>query len=61
MSSASNHKKRSRRGYKMTRSFLAPKNSPLIITGTDYNRFNRGLLSYLMKRMTGGYERTTNT
>lgn len=30
MSSATNHKKRSRRGYKMQRSVLAPANSPLI-------------------------------
>lgn len=30
MSSASNHKKRSRRGYKLTRSSMAPSNSPLI-------------------------------
>lgn len=30
MSSAINHKKRSRRGYKMQRSVLAPGNSPLI-------------------------------
>lgn len=30
MSSANNHKKRSRRGYKMQRSVLAPANSPLI-------------------------------
>lgn len=30
MSSAINHKKRSRRGYQMQKSFLAPKQSPLI-------------------------------
>lgn len=30
MSSAINHKKRSRRGYKMQRTVLAPGNSPLI-------------------------------
>jgi hypothetical protein len=30
MSSATNHKKRSRRDYKMQRSVLAPSNSPLI-------------------------------
>ena len=30
MSSATNHKKRSRRGYKMQRTFLAPQQSPLI-------------------------------
>lgn len=30
MSSAINHKKRSRRGYKMLKSCLAPGNSPLI-------------------------------
>ena len=30
MSSASNHKKRSLRGYKMQRTVLAPKHSPLI-------------------------------
>ena len=30
MSSAINHKKRSRRGYKMQRSVLAPQNSPMI-------------------------------
>jgi hypothetical protein len=30
MSSAINHKKRSRRGYKMQRTYLAPKHSPLI-------------------------------
>ena len=30
MSSATNHKKRSRRGYKMQRTVLAPQQSPLI-------------------------------
>ena len=30
MSSATNHKRRSRRGYKLTRSGMAPSNSPLI-------------------------------
>ena len=30
MSSAINHKKRSRRGYRMQRTYLAPKHSPLI-------------------------------
>lgn len=38
MSSASNHKKRSRRGYKLTRSSMAPSNSPLISRGKREQR-----------------------
>lgn len=38
MSSASNHKKRSRRGYKLTRSVMAPSNSPLISRGKREQR-----------------------
>ena len=38
MSSAMNHKARSRRGYKMQRSVLAPKHSPLISTDKKNQR-----------------------
>ena len=61
MSSAINHKKHSRRGYKMQRTYLAPKSSPLIMRSASIKRINRGLLYNLLKRMTGGYERTSNT
>lgn len=38
MSSASNHKRRSRRGYKLTCSSMAPSNSPLISRGKREQR-----------------------
>lgn len=61
MSSAINHKKRSRRGYKMQRTHLAPKKTPLISRSAGVKRIKRGLLYNLLKHMTGGYERTSNT
>lgn len=55
MSSATNHKKRSRRGYKMQTSFLAPKNSPMIRqTKPNVGRMVRGgLLQKIFRRMMG--------
>lgn len=55
MSSANNHKKRSRRGYKMQRSFLADKNSPLIsLTTPNIGRMVKGgLLRQIFRRMMG--------
>lgn len=48
MSSATNHKKRSRRGYKMQRTYLAPKHSPLI---SQDNKKKRKLFRYMMSRL----------
>lgn len=53
MSSAINHKKRSRRGYKMQRTYLAPKNSPMINLSTVYDRKKHGLLHRIFRRMMG--------
>lgn len=50
MSSAINHKKRSRRGSKMQRTYLAPKQTPLVSRSTG-KRIKRGLLHYLFQRM----------
>ena len=51
MSSAINHKKRSRRGYKMQRSVLAPHNSPLISTDKKEQRRNfREFMAKMFKR-----------
>lgn len=47
MSSAINHKKRSRRGYKMQRSVLAPKNSPMI--STDKKQKRRAFREFMAK------------
>ena len=52
MSSATNHKKRSRRGYKMQRSVLAPSNSPLISTDKkEQRREFRKFMAKMFKRM----------
>ncbi len=53
MSSAINHKKRSRRGYKMQRSVLAPANSPLISRDKYEQRKSfRDFMRSLKKRFT---------
>ena len=52
MSSAINHKKRSRRGYKMQQSFLAPKSSPLISQSKYEQRKSfRETMAKLFRRM----------
>ena len=52
MSSAINHKKRSRRGYKMQRTYLAPKHSPLISTDKKQQRKTfREFMAKLFRRM----------
>ena len=57
MSSAINHKKRSRRGYKMKRTHLAPKSSPLI---SQYRKNSRRVfgatMAKLFRRMSGKQE-----
>ncbi len=54
MSSAINHKKRSRRGYKMQRTHLAPKQSPMIST---YKKEQRRAFREFMAKM---FRRTNN-
>lgn len=52
MSSAINHKKRSRRGYKMQKSYLAPKHSPLISnTMKEQRRAFREFMAKMFRRM----------
>lgn len=50
MSSAINHKKRSRRGYRMQRSFFAEKKTPLI---TYPAKKRRNLLRLIFRRIMG--------
>ena len=52
MSSAINHKKRSRRGYTMQRSVLAPKHSPLIsMDKKKQRRTFREFMAKMFRRM----------
>lgn len=50
MSSAINHKKRSRRGYKMQRTHLATKKTPLI---SHSKQITRGLMNQIFRRIMG--------
>ena len=50
MSSAINHKKRSRRGYRMQKSFFAEKKTPPV---THSAKKRRNLLRLIFRRMMG--------
>lgn len=57
MSSASNHKRRSRRGYKLTRSSMAPSHSPLISRGKYEQRKSfRDFMAKMFQRTNPGKE-----
>lgn len=61
MSSAINHKKRSRRGYKMQRTYLAPSNSPMISTDKKERRKTfREFMAKLFRRMNNRTEALQN-
>lgn len=54
MSSSINHKKRSRRGYKMQKTILAPSNSPLI--SRDKYKQRKSFREFMAKM----FQRTNN-